>query len=298
MSNYVNMSPAFEREKNVKAASYTSLLCALLFLIFFYARWTLPVIPLPPMEEGIEVNLGNSDEGLGDIAPQVPGDPAIAKQENYSPQKASAPTPQEQNITGDANETDDAAPVVNNVTKPVITKDVVKDIPPTKVVNNNPQPVVPPAPAPPKPKAVYAGGTTNGTGGNGADTYNNVRNQGIAGGNGDQGSPNGNPNSDSYSGNGGNGNSGVRISKGLTGRRFTKLPSFQDDFNENAKVAVDIKVDKSGNVVSATVNPRGTTTTNASIRAIAVKKAMQLKLNTGDEDDQIGTILFDFKLRG
>lgn len=298
MTNYANMSLAFEREKNVKAASYTFLLCTILFLIFFYFKWTLPVIPLPPIEEGIEVNLGNSDEGLGDIAPQVPGDPALAKQESYSPQKSSAPTPQEQNITGDENEIDEAAPVVNNVTKPIIKKDIVKDLPPTKVVNNNPQPVAPPTPAPPKPKAVYAGGTTNGTGGNGADTYNNVRNQGIAGGNGDQGSPNGNPNSDSYSGSGGNGNSGVRISKGLAKRRITKLPSFQDDFNENAKVAVDIKVDINGNVISATVNPRGTTTTNATIRAIAIKKAMQLKLNAGEEDDQTGTILFDFKLRG
>ncbi len=298
MTNYINMSPAFEREKNVKAASYTTLVCALLFLIFFFAKWTLPVIPIPPIEEGIEVNLGNSDEGLGDVAPQVPGDPALTKQENFSPAKPSSPTPVEQNITGDVNETDEAAPVVNNITKPIIKKDIIKDIPPVKVVNNNTTPAVNPTPAPPKPKAVYAGGTTNGTGGNGADTYNNVHNQGIAGGNGDQGSPNGNPNSDSYSGNAANGNSGVRISKGLTGRKFTKLPSFQDDFNENAKVAVDIKVDKNGNVSSAVVNPRGTTTTNATIRAIAIRKAMQLKLNTGDEDDQTGTILFDFKLRG
>jgi len=162
----------------------------------------------------------------------------------------------------------------------------------------NSQPVENPTPAPPQPKAIYKGGTSNGTGGNGADTYNGVRNQGIAGGRGDQGSPNGNPNSDSYKGNAASGNSGVRIRSGLSGRRFTRYPSFEDDFNENAKVAVDIRVDKSGNVVSAVVNPRGTTTTNGNIRSIATRKALQLKLNAGDEDDQSGTILFDFKLKG
>ena len=297
MTNYINMSPAFETEKNIKATGYTTLVCLLLFLVFFFVKWTLPTIPVPAFEEGIEVNLGNSDEGLGDIAPQIPGEPAVAKQEAYTPTPTATPTPQEQNISGDENETNDA-PVVNNVTKPIIKKEVVKDIPTSKATINATQPVTNPTPTPPKPKAVYAGGTINGTGGNGADTYNNVKNQGIAGGNGDQGSPNGNPNSDSYTGNAANGNSGVRISKGLSGRRFTKLPSFQDEFNENAKVAVDIKVDKVGNVISAVVNPRGTTTTNSTIRAIAIRKALQLKLNNSDEEEQNGTILFDFKLRG
>ena len=196
---------------------------------------------------------------------------------------------------GDENETDDA-PVVNNVVKPAKVVDVVKNTPPIKTTTNV-QPVANAAPTPPKPKAVYGGGTI-GTGGNGADSYNNVRNQGIAGGNGDQGSANGNPNSDSYTGNGGSSNNGVTIRSGLKNRKFTKLPSFEDDFNENAKVAVDIKVDKNGNVIAASVNPRGTTTTNAGIRSIATRKAMQLKLNAGDEDEQSGTILFQFKLRG
>jgi outer membrane biosynthesis protein TonB len=315
MSNNSFMSPAFEREKNIKAATYTTVVCALLFIIFFFAKWTLPQITPPPVSEGIEVNLGNSDEGLGDVAPQVPGEPAAAKEESYSPPAKSAPAPpvaQEENIQGDENEKDDAAPVVNNTPKPVVKHTPTPE--PARVkprVNTQPvaraspvksqpnsQPVVNPTPAPPKPKALYKGGTATGTGGNGADSYNNVRNQGIAGGHGDQGSPNGNPNSDSYRGNAASGSSGVRIRSGLSGRRFTRLPSFEDDFNENAKVAVDIRVDKNGNVISAVVNPRGTTTTNGNIRSIATRKALQLKLNSGDEDEQTGTILFDFKLRG
>lgn len=314
MSNYHHMAPAFEREKNIKAATYTSIVCVLLLIIFFFVKWTLPTIAPPLLEEGIEVNLGNSDEGLGDVAPQIPGEPAAAKEEAFSPPAKSTPAPpvtQEENIQGDENEAEDA-PVVNKDPKPVVRKTVPTPVPIKPREKNPPvthtsvtppnrtstRPVSNPAPAPPQPKAIYKGGTSNGAGGNGADSYNGVRNQGIAGGRGDQGSPNGNPNSDSYKGNASSGNSGVRIRSGLSGRKFTRYPSFEDDFNENAKVAVDIKVDKSGNVVSAVVNPRGTTTTNGNIRSIATRKAMQLKLNSGDEDEQTGTILFDFKLKG
>ncbi len=291
------MAPAFEREKNIKAATYTAIVCALLIIIFFYAKWTLPPIAQPPIEVGIEVNLGNSEEGLGDVAPQMPGEPAAAKEDNYSPPAAvkSQPT-EEENINGDENEADDA-PAVNKTAKTTVKHTTVPETTPVKPRENT-QPVVRSAPAPPRPKAIYKGGSNNGPGGNGADSYNGVRNQGIAGGRGDQGNPNGNPNSDSYKGNASSGNSGVRIRSGLNGRRFTRLPSFEDDFNENAKVAVDIRVDKNGNVIAAAVNPRGTTTTNGSIRSIATRKAMQLKLNAGDEDEQTGTILFDFKLKG
>jgi hypothetical protein len=297
MNQHASMSPAFEREKNIKAATYTGVFCVLLFIVFFFVKWSLPQIAPPVMEEGIEVNLGNSDQGLGDIAPQIPGEPAAAKEEDYAPPAQAQPAPaEEQNIEGDENETEEA-PVVNKTPKPVV-KPANTPTPTVAKPKPNTQPIANPTPAPPQPKAVYKGGTSNGTGGNGADSYNGVRNQGIAGGRGDHGNPNGNPNSDSYKGNAASGKSGVRIRSGLTGRDITRFPSFEDDFNENAKVAVDIRVNKSGNVISAVVNPRGTTTTNGTIRSIATRKAMQLKLNAGDEDEQTGTILFDFKLRG
>lgn len=298
MSNQSYMSPSFEREKNVKASMYTSFVCGALLIIFFFAKWTLPQIPQPTFEEGIEVNLGNSDEGLGDIAPMIPGEPTAAEETNYSPPATSqASANNEPDIATDDNDIE--APEISKPTKTVVkTPNRVN----TEVVNRprpNTTPVTNPTPAPPQPKAVYRGGTNTGAGGNNADSYNNSRNQGIAGGNGDQGRPNGNPNSDSYSGNASRGNrGGVRISRGLSGRSIARYPSFEDDFNENAKVAVDIRVDQSGRVLSAVVNPRGTTTTNAGIRSIATRKALQLKLNAGSEDEQTGTIVFDFKLRG
>jgi hypothetical protein len=276
------MTLGFEKEKNIKAGLITALICLLLFFVFFFLNWELPKIPTPSFGEGIEVNLGNSETGMGTEAPQVPGEAAkeADKTTTTPPASKEAAKP----IQTYANETNEAAAVV---TKPVKKQNTV----------------TPPVQAPPKPKAVFGGGTNTTTSGNNADSYNGKKDQGIAGGSGDQGKPNGNPNSDSYTGNGGNGTGGasgagggVSIRSGLDGRRIAKLPSFEDDFNENAKVAVDIVVNDNGQVIGATVNPRGTTTTNANIRDIAIKKAKMLRLNAGNDPEQKGTIVFSFKI--
>ncbi len=301
MSNTQSMSVSFEKEKNLKASAYTGMICMLLFLLFFFLQWTLPNIPPPDFGEGIEVNLGNSETGLGNPAPKIPGEPSITEDPKTAPPKTVQDnTPQPKIKTDEYADAD--APAVNNTKTKVVTKPVVN--PPTVVKKPTSATITHTTPAPPKPKAVFKGGTSTTTSGNRADSYNGVKDQGIAGGKGDQGNPNGNPNSDSYkgnaaSGNGGSGGSGgVSIRSGLNGRRITKLPSFEDDFNENAKVAVDITVDKAGNVTMAIVNQRGTTTTNQNIRNIALRKARSLKLNSGNAEEQTGTLVFNFKLRG
>ena len=285
----------FERNKNMKALGITIATLLILFFLLVYITWSLPPIPIPPPEDGIEVNLGNSDQGMGEIAPQIPGPPSAASETNSNPPPTSAlkAEPEQNKDVADNNEPD--ATIIHTSPKPIKKPDL-KAIDKT-IAKHKVEPIVNPTPAPPKPKAVYKGGTATGNGGNNADSYNGISNQGIAGGNGDQGKINGNPNSDSYTGNGGNGKSGVAIRSGLTGRKFKSLPSFTDDFNENAKVAVDITVDKNGNVITKSINPKGTTTTNQAIRAIALTKASQLKLTAGNDDEQSGTIIFTFKLQ-
>jgi len=295
--HHASLSAAFEREKNLKAALYTLVISGILVIVFFFLQWSLPQIPAPVADEGIEVNLGNSETGLGDVPPQLPGTPTDAKETNVSPPASAPPVKQQQNIDADDNNDPDA-PAVNKPVKNIVKNTPVTDkpVPPKKNVTPT---VATPSPKPPVPKALYTGGATHGNGGNQADSYNGVRNQGIAGGKGDQGNPNGNPNSDSYKGNSASGHgSGVTIRSGLQGRAFTHYPSFEDDFNQPAKVAVDIVVNRDGVVTSAQVNPRGTTTTDPNIREIAVRKAKQLKLNAGSVDEQGGTVVFDFKLHG
>lgn len=282
----------FESKKNMQAGGYTALVCGLLLIIFFFVHWSLPPLPEPLAEEGIEVNLGSSDMGLGDDQPFEPGSPAPAAQQAYTPP---APTPVQEEP---ARETpDDNEPDAPEIKKPAITKPEATKTPEKEVVKSKPvnKPVeTPPAPPVNKPKAVFKGVNGTGTGGNEADSYKKGGNQGIAGGQGDQGKPGGNPNSGNYTG-GGQG-SGMTISGNLKGRGIRTQPSFQDDFNENAKVSIDIKVDAVGNVTSATYNPRGSTTSDASMVDIAKRKAFQVKFVAGEEAS--GTIQFNFKVRG
>ncbi len=291
----VNTANNFESNKNIRAGSYTLLICVCLLIIFFFVKWTTPAFPQPLIEDGIEVNLGSSNAGLGNNHPFEPGHPAPQEHQTYTPPKATVRdnTPVKE-VETDDNKNDDA-PAIKK--PPVVTPEATK-IPEKDIVKSKPAKAVLPvensAPAP-KPKAVFKGVNGTSTGGNEADTYKKGGSEGIAGGKGDQGKPGGDPNSKNYEG-GGRGNSGVAISKGLQGRHFTSLPSFEDEFNENAKVAVNIRVDETGKVIAATYEPRGSTTSDASLKAIASRKAMQIKFNPGEEETS-GTIIFNFKLR-
>jgi hypothetical protein len=291
-----------ETQKNIRAGTITGVICGLLLMMFFLISWSIPVPEVPPVEEGIEVNLGNSDEGLGTEAPMIPGPPAADLQEVNTPPKTQVTEPKEaKEVATDDN--DKEAPDVA-VPKPLTPKKESPNIPKkentvtVKATNPKPQVVENPKPAVKKPVAVYKGGDGSGTGGNNADTWNNSKNQGIAGGKGDQGKPGGNPDSDSYDGKGGTGKSPVDIKQGLQGRKFSKMPSFEDEFNENAKVAVDVKVDGSGNVVSATYQPRGSTTSDGGMRDIAIRKAKLIKFNaSASGEESIGTLIFNFRLK-
>ncbi len=285
---------SFEAEKNKKALLYTSVICGLFLIIAIFYTWPLRVPPVPIVQDLIEVNLGNEQEGMGDVQPMVPGERAPDNQSVASHQSAQKATESpSQNIQADDNNDEAAAPVIKTEKTKETAKVLNKESSTKASKNINPSPVLNPNPAPPKPKVpLYKGGT--GTGGNGAAEDNGYRNQGYKpGGTGDAGSPDGKP--DAY-GNSPGGRSGVSVVRGLSGRRPIHFPSMTDDFNENAKVYVDIKVDASGKVTSANI-ARGTTTSNSGLRNIAIQKARQLKFPAGQSDVESGTILFNFVLK-
>jgi outer membrane biosynthesis protein TonB len=285
----------FNTRKNQKAGLYTLFICGVLITMLLLISWNLPFNPPAPVEEGLEVNLGNSDQGLGSNQPFLPNDPSKQDQEKYTPPKTVSPTKEALKDVETDDKDPDPAPAVK---QPPVTKPDAKKIPDKDLTVKTPrktiQPAVNPTPAPPKPKAVFHGVNGDGTGGNDADHFKPGGSQGIAGGKGDQGKPGGDPNSTNYSG-GGHGN-GIAIARGLQGRRISSTPVFTDEFNENAKVAVDIKVDASGNVTSAEYQAKGSTTADASLKAIAIRKAHQVKFNSGS-DESSGTLIFNFKLK-
>ncbi|WP_207512748.1 hypothetical protein [Longitalea luteola] len=290
----------FESKKNIQAGSYTALVVGLMLVIFIFVKWGMPPLPQPPMEEGIEVNLGNSDMGMGNDQPFEPGSPAPAQQQSvYVPPTRAEPAKEDVKDI----ETDDKDVDAPEIKKPPVAKPEATKVPEKEVVKskpvNNPQPVETPAPPVRKPKATMGAVNGTGTGGNEASTYKRGGSEGIAGGTGDQGRPGGNPDSKNYTG-GGRGNSGIAIKSGLSGRMFTRVYSYTDDFNENATVAVDIKVDQAGNVISASYQPRGSTTSESFFKekAIDIVRRSKLNANPNGPEAQTGTVLVKFKVRG
>jgi len=287
------MTDSFEIQKNTKAFSYTVLICGLLLSIIILYTWPLQMTPTPIAQDLIEINLGNEHEGLGNVQPLVKGDPApdikeLSSHAKYSPAKEEPA----KDIQTDEKDDPEAAPITKPIKTKPDAKNIAKETMTKPVKKPNPEPVVNVTPTPAKPKIpLYKGG--NGTGGNGAAQDNGYRNEGYKSGNGDAGSPDGKP--DSY-GNSPGGRSGVSVVRGLSGRRPIHFPSMQDDFNENAKVYVDIKVDASGKVTSTAI-AKGTTTSNSSLRSIALQKAEQLKFPPSQNDEEAGTILFNFILK-
>lgn len=291
--NQLIMQASFESEKNKRAFTYTLVICGVLLLLAFII--TFPVMkvtpPLALTQDLMEINLGNNDEGFGEKQPLIKGEmnPNAAPQPAPRQVNSAQAAAEENEATPDENAEEDAAPIVKNekpVKKPtpVITP-AVKPV--AKATNPAPQTIA--TPKPPKPIATYKG-PGNGKG-NGATEDNGYKYQGTkAGGTGDAGDPSGKP--DSY-GNTPGGKSGVSVTRGVKPLNLGAL-RFEDDFNENAKVYMDVRYNSSGGFVSCTPS-KGTTTSNNTILSIAKRKAASLKFPISDEGG-ISTILFNFRV--
>lgn len=285
MNNLRFMEQHFERNKNIQAAAYTILVCCIAFLVFTLVSWKKPLEEKPLLTEGIEVNLGNSDVGDGDVQPQSPGEPAPVSNDNTSSTPANASNANTDDKP-DTNEPDDIPATTNAkpVIKPVTTNTNTK--PSTKPVTN-------PTPTPIKPKATMGKNTGgNGTGGNNSDSYNNSKGEGNDGKPGDKGKPWGSVDGKVYDGPG-----GTKIYGALGKRGIRNFPSFNDEFEEDAKVAVNVVVDANGNVIEATINPKGTSATQPKTKQVALRRAREIKFNKGTET-QSGTIILDMRVRG
>lgn len=260
------MSATFERQKNTQAAVYTAGITGGLLLLFFLVTMSIPKTEVPVAEDFVEVNLGNGDVGSGNDQPLLPGDPAPAEQQTYTPpQPAPATETAVKDVTND-HETSNDAPVVS---KPAVSKPDATKVAESKTVRtNNPTPTPVSNPAPSRPRAVMGrtmGG--NGNGGNGADTYRPGTGEGVAGGNGDQGRPGGDPNGRNYSG-----------TPRTIAARIISIPfrNYQNDFKEGGKIALLVSVDENGKLLSANYQQSGSSLPRSSKNySIAVETARE-----------------------
>lgn len=243
-----------KKDKSIAVAG-TIVVHALAVLILFLMAFRTP-LPLPG-EEGVEVDLGMMNQGMGNIQPETPAIPQAAQ-----PQQK-----QEKNEEENLTQNNDETPAIE---KPKTTK------PKEEKPAEQPKPTV-------NQKALFKGSDTPQAGGS----------EGITGQPGDQGNPNGLAGIKQYEGNGGKGN-GPGYSLGGRGAKSLHRPS--DDFSEEGTVVVDIWVNRAGKVVRAEVATKGTTLINQTMREKA-KQAALLSSFASDPDapeEQHGTITYNF----
>ena len=110
---------------------------------------------------------------------------------------------------------------------------------------------------------------------------------------GNQGSLNGDPNSKNRVG----GGSGNGINFKLDGRSFgTTPPKPEYNSKSEGKVVVEIRVDRSGKVISASPGKAGTTTNDPVLREAAKAAALKARFNSDPNaaEVQVGTITYTF----
>ena len=265
--------------------------------LYFLLRWLLLVTPIPPFPESpggggmsIEVNLGNSDEGMGNIQPDKPAvekikTPARPVEVTREARNVRTKTSGEQILADENGEA---------------TKMKVVDKPAKKVVETKPEPVINPNAMYKRPSNV---GASQGITGRPGD-------QGVAGGVADAKVYKGNPGSGNGGGSGngtgggtGNGNgpgvgpgTGSGISYDLGGRSARSLPKPSYNSAEQGRVVVTIWVNREGRVTRVISGAKGTTVTDPSLIQQAESAARQalFSSNPSGPDEQVGKIIYNF----
>ena len=243
-----------KKDKGIAVAG-TIVVHALAVLVLLLMAFRTP-LPLPG-EEGVEVDLGMMDQGMGNIQPEKPAVPQAA-------QPKQQPSQSKEDI---ATQNDDEAPALE---KPKNTK------PKEEKPAEEPKPTV-------NQRALFKGNNDPQAGGS----------EGVTGQPGDQGNPNGLAGIKQYEGNGGKGN-GTGYDLGGRGAKSLHRPN--DDFSEEGIIVVDIWVDRSGHVTRAEVAQKGTTVINGDMRNKAKQAALRSVFQSDPDapEEQHGTITYTF----
>ena len=247
---------------------------AIILILFFVLKFSTP-LPLP-VEEGILVNFGYDDEGIGKFEPDNTEDIMQAE----SSQAETAQKEEEEIVTQDFEES--VAVEENKQNKEKDKKEPVKETP-KKVQEEKPQEKEKKAQVIDS-KSLFS-------------NRNKSKSEGITDGTGNQGTETGDPNSKNYGPGGGAGNSGVSYS--LAGRKPQSLPKPEYTHQEEGKVVVEVKVDQDGKVVYANPGVKGSTTLNQYLLKVAKEAALNARFDKKPDAPayQKGTITYHFILQ-
>ncbi len=242
----------------------TILVHTMVLLVLFLMAFRTP-LPLPG-EEGVEVDLGMYNQGMGQVQPDKPA----------VPQQSSPAMPQEDETTKSKDDivtqdTEEAPSIKTEKKKEPKEESTTKPSEPAETT----QPTV-------NPKALFKGSDKSQDGGS----------EGITGQPGDQGNPNGLAGVKKYDGQGGQGNG---PGYDLGGRGATTLQRPPREFPEEGHIVVEIWVDQQGNVVRTNIG-KGTDITNSEMRRTALEAAGRSKFapDPNAPEEQKGTITYTF----
>lgn len=272
------MSTAFETEKNRKAFIYTAIICICLLLLFILISWKVMPPTVPVVQDLIEINLGNNEEGFGEEQPLKKGNRTPSEENIPGPKQAAAKAVETEKVEPDENADEDAAAV----NKPDKNKTKVK-------VEKAETPVIAPAPKPQKPKITY-NGPGSGPAGNNPTQDNGYTYQGNKpGGKGDNGDPNGNK--DSYGNTPGGKIGGPKVTKG--NRKIVRYYSFTGDL-QKATIYAKIKVSPSG--VGTFVGFDKYSTSQSPAYATAISNYLRTMQFDKSDDESVVTVQFNFNI--
>ena len=253
-----------EKKDSIISGSVTLLMLLLTVLLCAFVGFHYPDPPIP--EEGVEVNLGDFEYGLGDV-----NDPELS--ENMRQDASSAPSVGEEVSTQNTEET-----VQMNSNKDNSSRAIQQ-------TNNRAQETTQNEAKEPEvnKRALFPGNRNTAAGGS----------QGVTQGTGNQGSQGGDPNSQRYNGQPGQGGSGWS----LTGRSAAALPTPTYDKNKEGKIIVKIWVDRNGKVIKTEAPIKGSTINDVSRVERAKEAAARAKFNADPnaEEIQTGTITYVFR---
>ena len=281
----------------------------LIFLLYFAIPKIIPTLP----DEGILVNFGDSETGLG-LEEPAPGErePSIKPIASAS-EKLAVPITTTKKASSDA----DDPVVTQDLEESVIVKSqknkktAVKVIDPEKQrlaeaekqqktelirQQKEEQRLLAQAAAEQRKVGEINTRAKNAFGGGGKGAADSKStSQGITFGSGNQGVPQGSANVDKYGPGGGIGNG---VSASLDGRSALSLPKPSYPGNEEGLVVVQVTVDKTGVVKTAEAGVKGTNTASPDLIAAAKKAALQAKFNVDNNAPafQTGSITYRFRL--
>jgi TonB family protein len=275
----------------------TIIIHVVLFVVLILASFSVP--PPPEKEEGILVNFGTDETGLGMIEPSPPA--VQVKKSAPPPANASKKADEESLLTQNTEDAPEVKKVDPETEKKRIEKieadkKIRADLEAEKIRKKQEDEDNKRIEAEKQRQSDIMNRTKNALA-NSKNAGTNSTSEGIAGGTGNQGDPKGSVDSNVRGEGSGLGDKG--ISYELKGRGFQKLPKPKYDYQGEGRVVVEVTVDRSGKVTQAVPGIKGSSTLDEYLLKVAKEAAMEASFEAKPDAPlfQKGTITYNFILK-